>query len=188
MLPELLQGVSLFSVLHRIDKDIAENSRRSGCPHCHGSLYYAPYYRKPRGGLEDIPQEYTLRFSLCCGREGCRRRVLPPSCLFMGRKVYWRAVILVVVTLRQGKPQRSSINKLQKMFSISRKTIARWIHYFRTAFPTSPQWQRLRGRLSAQLGNNRLPGELLEYFLRYCSSATHGLISCLRFLAFGHIQ
>lgn len=188
MLPELLQRVSLFSVLHRIDKDLAEYCRQSGCPYCHGALYYASYYRKPRGGLEDIPQEYTLRFSLCCGREGCRRRVLPPSCLFMGRKVYWRAVILVVVTLRQGKPQRRSINKLQEMFSIPRKTIVRWIHYFRTAFPASSQWQRLRGLLSARVGNENLPGELLEYFLRYCSDVARGLVRCLRFLASGHRQ
>jgi len=188
MLPELLQRVSLFSVLHRMDKELAEHCRQPGCPYCHGSLYYASYYRKPRGGLEDMPQEYTLRFSLCCGREGCRRRVLPPSCLFMGRKVYWRAVILVVVALRQGKPQRRSINKLQEMFSISRKTIVRWIHYFRSAFSTSPQWQQLRGRLSARVGNDNLPGELLEYFLRYYSDVAHGLVSCLRFLASGHRQ
>lgn len=188
MLPELLQRVSLFSVLHRIDKDLAEHCRQSGCPYCHGALYYAPYYRQPRGVPEDVPSEYTLRLSLCCGREGCRRRVLPPSCLFMGRKVYWRAVILVVVTLRQGKPQRRSINKLQEMFSIPRKTIVRWIHHFHALFPTSSQWQRLRGRLSGQVSNDNLPGELLEYFIKHCSSAAEGLIGCLRFLASGHIQ
>jgi len=188
MLPELLQHVSLFSILHRIDKDLAEHCRQSGCPYCHGALHYASYYRKPRGGLEDVPSEYTLRLSLCCGREGCRRRVLPPSCLFMGRKVYWRAVILIVVTLRQGKPQRKSINKLQEMFSIPRKTIVRWIHYFRAIFPRSSQWQRLRGRLSGHVSNDNLPGELLKYFLSYSSSAAEGLIGCLRFLASGHIQ
>lgn len=188
MLPELLQRVSLFSVLHRIDKDLAEHCRQSGCPYCQGALYYAPYCRKPRGGMEDLPSEYTIRLSLCCGREGCRRRVLPPSCLFMGRKVYWRAVILIVVTLRQGKPQRKSINKLQEMFSIPRKTIVRWMHHFRTIFPTSSQWQRLRGRLNGHINNDNLPGELLEYFLSYCSNAAEGLIGCLRFLASGHIQ
>lgn len=188
MLPELLQHVSLFSVLHQIDKDFAEHYRQSGCPYCHGKLCYAPYYRKPRGGPEDIPQEYTLRLSLCCSKEGCRRRVLPPSCLFMGRNVYWRAVILIVVTLRQGKPQRRSINKLQEMFSISRKTIVRWIHYFRKVFPKSSQWQRLRGRLSARVGNDNLPGRLLTYFFSYYSSISEGLIGCLRFLASGHKQ
>ena len=88
MLAELLQRVSLFRLLHRIDQDLAEKSRLAGCPYCQGPLHRARYLRKPRGGPENIPEEYFFRLSLSCGREHRRRRVLPPSCMFMGRKVY----------------------------------------------------------------------------------------------------
>ena len=48
-----------------------------------------------------------MRLSFCCGREGCRRRVLPPSVLFWGRRVYWAAVVLVVTAPCQGPPIQS---------------------------------------------------------------------------------
>ena len=151
MLPELLNCVSLFHVLHLIDIDLAEKQRQAGCPYCKSPLHYASYTRKPRGGPKDIPEEYMKRFSLCCSREDCRRRVLPPSCLFMERKVYWQAVILITTTLHQKRPKGVAINHLMRMFSIPRKTIVRWIQYFRSSFPKTSQWQRLRGRISACL-------------------------------------
>ncbi len=185
MLPELLQRVSLFRVLHQIDHNFAQACQRAGCPYCHGPLHKASYLRKPRGGPKNIPEEYQIRFSLCCGRESCRRRVLPPSCLFMGRKVYWAAVILVVSTLRQRKANGHSINLLARKFCVSRKTVVRWMHYFRTEFPSSAGWQRLRGQVTAKISNHGLPGRLVEHFLRHHPCPGDGLIGCLRFLALG---
>lgn len=187
MLSELLQRVSLFRLLHRIDHDLAEQSRLAGCPYCRGPLHRASYFRKPRGGPDDIPEEYLLRFSLCCGREDCRRRVLPPSCLFMGRKVYWRIVIVVILTLRQRRKNGASINQLQRMFSVSRKTIVRWIEYFRAEFVIGAEWQRLRGLVSATVGNAALPGALLEHYLWHHRSVTGAVVRCLRFLATGQV-
>lgn len=186
MLPELLSDVSLFRVLHKIDQDLAEECRQSGCPFCQGPLHYASYFRKPRGGPKDIPEEYQKRLSLCCSREECRRRVLPPSCLFMGRKVYWQAVMLVSMTLRQRRPNGVAVNRLMRMFSISRSTLVRWIQYFRTVFPTTAQWQRLRGRVSTVVGDVGLPGNLVCHFLSHSSDPLTGLVGCLRFLASGH--
>lgn len=183
MLPELLRDVSLFQVLHQIDKDLAETCRQAGCPYCRGPLHYASYLRKPRGGPKNIPEDYQKRFSLCCGRPTCRRRVLPPSCLFLGRKVYWYAVILVAMTLRQRRTKGYSINRLIRMFSIPRKTIVRWLHYFRNTFPVSAPWQRLRGRVHAAIGDQGLPGDLVDHFLEYSSGSFAGLAGCLRFLA-----
>ena len=62
------------------------------------------YMRKPRGGPEDLPEKFFVRYSLCCGRRGCRKQTLLPSVLFMGWRVYWANVILVVVTPRQSTP------------------------------------------------------------------------------------
>lgn len=187
MLAELLQDVSLFRALYQIDQDLALACRRSGCPFCHSPLHNAPYTRKPRGGPDSIPEEYCVRQSLCCSREKCRRRVLPQSCLFLGRRVYWGAVILIVTTLWQQQAKTNSISMLARKFKIPRNTVVRWIHYFRDVFPQSSQWQRLRGLVSAQINNNNLPRGLVEYFLHAQPSSSDGLVNCLQFLASGHV-
>lgn len=187
MLSELLQSVSLFQILHQIDQDLALACQRVGCPYCHSPLHNAPYTRKPKGGPESIPEEYCVRLSLCCSREDCRRRVLPPSCLFLGRKVYWGAVILIVTTLWQQKPKDNSINMLASKFTVPRNTVVRWIHYFRDVFPKSLGWQRLRGLAPAQISNQNLPRTLLEYFFHTRTPCLSGLVDCLRFLASGHV-
>ncbi len=89
------------------------------------------------------------------------------------------------MALRQNRPNGASTIKLMRMFGISRKTLFRWIDYFREEFPISAQWQRLRGRVHASVRNSELPGGLLHYFIRYADSAEEGLVRCLRFLATG---
>jgi len=187
MLAELLQDVSLFRVLHHIDQDLALACQLARCPFCNSPLHNAPYPRKPRGGPDNVPQEYFVRLSLCCSKEDCRRRVLPPSCLFLGRNVYWGAVILIVTTLWQQKPKDNSINMLARKFEVSRNTVVRWIRYFHEVFPKSQQWQRLRGFISAQISNHDLPRSLVEYFLRTQASSAGGLTNCLQFLVSGHV-
>jgi hypothetical protein len=185
MLPELLQKTSLFHLLFRIDTDLSERERQKGCPYCSGRLDKAYYERKPRGGPREVPDEYAVRQSLCCSRGDCRRRALPPSCLFMGRRVYWGSVILVVMALRQNRPQGASTKMLMEMFELSRETLLRWIAYFREEFPVSAQWQRIRGRVSPLARDSELPGGLLDYFIDHADSAEQGLVNCLRFLAEG---
>lgn len=185
MLPELLQKISLFYLLHCIDVDLAKEQQLAGCPYCGGPLHHSSYQRKPRGGPDSIPDEYLVRLSLCCGREDCRRRTLPPSSLFMGRRVYWGCVILVIMTLRQNRPNGTSTGRLTRLFGVSRNTIKRWMAYYRDIFPSSAGWQRLRGRISSLVRDNELPGGLLRYFLDHSESPEKGLVSCLRFLATG---
>ncbi len=185
MLPELLEKSSLFSLLYRIDSDLANQCREEGCPFCNGLLHQSNYERKPRGGPDDLLEEHLIRRSLCCGREGCRRRTLPPSCLFMGRRVYWGVVILVVMTVRQNRPEGASTIRLMEMLGISRKTLFRWIAYFRDEFPVSAPWQRLRGRVNSSVSNRDLPGDLLDYFIQHADSEEVGLVQCLEFLASG---
>jgi hypothetical protein len=183
MLPELIQKASLFSLLHRIDKDLAKQHQQHGCPYCGGPLHQANYMRKPRGGPDGIAEDCFLCLSLCCAREGCRRRSLPPSTRFMGRRVYWGCVVLVAMTLRQGRPDGMSANKLKKLFGVTRLTIKRWVAYFRDVFPLSVGWRRLRGRVSSSVRDNDLPGALLGFFVLNSESADKGLTACLHFLA-----
>ena len=183
MLPELLQRISLFQVLHRIDLDLAASHRQIGCPHCGGPLHQANYLRKPRGGNPQIPEQFCVRQSLCCGREGCRHRSPPPSCLFMGRRVYWGCVVLVVTALRQRRPNGISAGRLSRMFSIPRKTLMRWFDYFRDQFQSGAQWQRIRGRLGPRVIDSELPASLLDYFIEQSADDLSGLVGCLRLLA-----
>jgi hypothetical protein len=183
MLSELLQKASLFSILHRIDLDLAEQIQIKGCPFCGSSLHQANYERKPRGGPADIPDEFLIRQSLCCADPECRRRTKPPSSLFMGRRVYWGCVILVVMTLRQGRLRGASIAKMERMFLISRQTIKRWIAWFRDEFPRSVQWHRVRGRVICTVSNEELPSALVFHFMNHFPTFEHALVACLRFLA-----
>jgi hypothetical protein len=103
----------------------------------------------------------------------------------MGRRVYWRSVVLVVMALRQGRPDGASAGQLVRMFEISRKTLVRWFEYFRDAFAQSQEWQRARGRLSSSVINERLPGSLVDYCIESSRDALSGLVACCRLLAGG---
>jgi hypothetical protein len=101
----------------------------------------------------------------------------------MGRRVYWGCVILVAMTLRQGRADGMSANKLKKLFGVTRLTIKRWVAYFRDVFPFSAGWQRLRGRVSSSVRDNDLPGALVRFFVLNTESPDKGLTACLHFLA-----
>ena len=190
MLSELAQKESLFRLLHKIDLELADSQRQRGCIHCGGALHWASYERKPRGGPSCLPNEYTIRLSLCCGREGCRKRCLPPSTLYYGRRVYWGCIILVVMALRQRRPDGLSARRLRQLYGVSRQTIIRWMAYFARVFPDSPVWQRLRGSaaLVAGLSDEILPVALLESFLAHAPTPMDGLVGCVRLLAIGGME
>ncbi len=123
MLPELLQSSNLFYLLHRIDIDLAKQQQFAGCPFCGGPLHYSNYERKPRGGPETLPEDICIRLSLCCGKENCRRRTLPASTLFMDRRVYFRGVILIILTLQQKFPLASPCARLPEWVGRSKSRI-----------------------------------------------------------------
>ena len=177
---------TLFAALASIDLDLADLCRNQRCPFCHGPLHHAPYLRKPRGGPDDLPDRYSVRLSLCCGRDGCRRRVLPPSCLFLGRKVYWAAIVLIVVTLRQRRTEGVSARTLRLTFGVSQETLARWMTFFAQVFPRSELWRRCRGLVPSTVSNDELPASLLALFVtQYGGDEEGGLLACLEFLARG---
>lgn len=184
MLPEILQSTNLFYLLHRIDIDLAEQQQAAGCPYCGGTLHYSNYQRKPRGG-PDLPDTLFKRLSLCCSNEKCRRRTLPQSILFMDRRIYFRVVILIITTLNQNKLQRYSINMLAKMVDANRKTISRWLTYFRELFPQSKTWKKARGFVSATIATQELPGSLVAFYLKHISSVEQAIINCLGLLTTG---
>lgn len=185
MLSEILQKTSIFEILYKIDLKIAEKVKAISCPYCGSPLHYSNYERKPRGGLEALPDQYRIRFSLCCSHEDCRRRTLPPSTRFMGRKVYWFAVILSVLTRRLNMPDESSAREINENYGPTRETYKRWISFFKNEFPFTRKWKYLRGRIISTVRDDMLPGSLVNYFINRLKSRKEGLIACLKFFATG---
>lgn len=185
MLSELIKNKNLFSHLYEIDKNTAERYRQLPCPHCGGPLYFSNYMRKPRGEPEDVPEKYFIQFSLCCGTEGCRKRLVPPSCRFLGRKVYWFAVILCILTDWQNHHEKVTVIDWSIRTGISRHTIKRWLAFFHDTFPASRTWRRVRGQISTCVRNSSLPSSFINYCRKLKSSAKDTLVSSLIILSGG---
>ncbi len=160
----LLEDVNFWLFLLSIDKDLATSARRSGCP-CGGRLHCANYLRNPRGGPDHLAKECCYRLSFCCGRNGCRKRVTPPSTRFLGPKVYLAAVILLAAANRQG-PSPRAMRELSKLFGADRRTIARWQVLWCEHFPHSRFWKVARAAFVPAIEEAALPRSLLEAFLR----------------------
>lgn len=151
---ELFHNVSFWSFLLSIDRDLAESTRRKGCS-CGGRLHCANYPRAPRGGPDDLPDGYNCRFSFCCDRDGCRKRVTPPSVRFLGRKVYLGAVVILVSAMRQGSSPRR-VRELSRLFGVDKATIARWQSFWRDHIPQTPFWKIARRSSRARLRDCRV--------------------------------
>jgi hypothetical protein len=164
MYHDLFRDASFWLFLFSIDQDLAENARKKACP-CGGRLHRANYPRKPRGGPDDLPEQYRYRLSFCCDCDGCRKRVTPPSVRFLGRKVYLGAVVVLVAAMRQG-PTPRRVRELSRLFDADRRTISRWQVFWREHFPQTPFWKVARGRLVPAVKIVVLPRWLLEAFLR----------------------
>ena len=156
-------------------------------PYCGGPLHRGAYERKPRGGPPGLPDNIETRLSLCCGRRGCRRRTLPPSVLFWGRRVYWGAVVLVVTALRQQRNSGYSARRICAVFGVTRQSTARWLAYFRDVFPHSQTWQRLRNRWMPPVAPEAIPGAVLERLDLIRDGPERCLVKCLRLLRVGAI-
>lgn len=156
---------SLYELLEKCDADLAEKCRLNGCLKCeHGKLHRANYERKPRGGPKD-PQrpKDTYRDSFCCDQDGCRKRHTPPSVRFLGRKVYWGVVVVLISAMRHGlKPKR--VKALREQLGIDRRTLERWRTWWLEKFVQSQFWKEARARFMPLLCQKTLPRSLCEVF------------------------
>jgi hypothetical protein len=125
--------------------------------------------------------------SLCCGLEGCRRRTLPPSLLFWGRRVYWGGVILVLTALREGRIKGCTAARLARLYGVTRPTLRRWLRYFHEIFPTTAAWRLLCARLLPPVRPGAI-GELIDRFVQARGDPQDGLVACLMALRTGILQ
>ena len=157
-----LEDARSYVVLWQCDAELAAEARARGCE-CGGVLHTADYPRKPRGGPDTLGPEVNARFSFCCAREGCRRRVTPPSLRFLGRKVFFAVIVLLVPVLREGlTPER--MRRLCERFKVSERTVRRWVRFWRETFVTSRTWQAARRFFVTPVKTEAMPASLVEAF------------------------
>jgi hypothetical protein len=176
----LLFDATFWEFLFEIDQKRAEEVRSEKCPSCGCNLHSAHYLRKPRGP-RNLPKQYRYRLSFCCARDGCRKRVTPPSVRFLGRKVYLGAVVILISAMRQG-PTPRRVRELTELFQVDRRTIYRWREFWNELFPKTTFWKEARARLVPVLEIVELPRSLLEGFVQSANDR-HGWKRLLCFLS-----
>ncbi len=157
-----LTDVLFYNSLLALDRLIAEQIRQSGCLFCHGNLHQSHFPRKPRGVPKDTHSDYPIRFSYCCGIEGCRKRFTPPSMRFLSRKVY-ASVIIFLVFLLKSKTDELKVEELNLLLgtSLSVETVRRWRNFWVKEVSQSRTWKRAAFSHVMAL---RLPVSLLDVF------------------------
>ncbi len=146
-----------------LDLEIAAEILATGCS-CGGRLHRADFPRKPRG----LPPGFDAsvlarRVDLCCDRDGCRRRALPPSVIWLGRRVYVGVAVVLGAALRNGDtPDR--VQRVSELTGASTRTVHRWVRWWRETFVTTPTWRILRARVMPHdaAAEHDLPRSLLN--------------------------
>jgi hypothetical protein len=174
MFDQHLNDRALHQLLERVDNDLTQELHDAGCPHCKGKLHRADYPRKPRGGAE----HWDRRQSLCCGREGCRRRLTPPSVRFFGRKLYNSLAVVLLSAMNQGiSPRR--LEQLTTALGVHRRTLERWRKWWLETFIQSRFWKGAKARFMPPVEQGALPRCLWE---RFGAEDQFGVVNLLRFL------
>jgi hypothetical protein len=159
MVPQITLDREFFEQLEQEDGRIAEQVAAAGCPVCGGPLHRSDYERKPRGALFAPEGESSIeRISLCCGREGCRKRATPPSLRFLGRRVYLGAVVLAASAVAQAV---KTAEAAKRATGVPSRTTRRWLAWWRGTFVSTEVFVALRAHLVG-VEAERLPSAMLE--------------------------
>lgn len=155
-----LEG-KFLAALGEIDVALARRVQLDRCPLCGGPLDRADFPRKPRGDLGEAADGYQRRISLCCRVNGCRRRATPPSVRFLGRKVYFAALVMIAsavgrdtVLAGRGRPR--------DVRGVPVRTVRRWLGWWQTVFALSTFWSEAKARFARAIVVERLPASLLD--------------------------
>jgi len=175
---ELLWDASFVDVLVEMDRGLASALQARGCQRCGAELDVANYPRKPRGPWP-LREQDCLFFGLCCRREGCRRRVRPPSVRFMGRCVYLGVAVLLGAALRQG-PAPLSSTETTRALGADRRTLSRWQRWWTERVGRSRLFEIARAELMPPPAAAELPRSLLDSFV---GTAVERVLGVLEFLA-----
>ena len=169
MYHSLLTDAIFYNSLLAFDRLIAEQVRQARCLFCHGNLHQSHYLRKPRGVPAGVHSDYPIRFSYCCGTEGCRKRFTAPSMRFLSRKVYSSAIIFLVFLLK-SKTDELKVDELNLLLgtSLSVETVRRWRNFWVKQVSQSHTWKRTACSHSMA---QALPASLLNVFQQDLSTS-----------------
>lgn len=150
-------AAAFFEALVCIDEQIARRVAEDDCPRCGGPLHRSDYDRKPRGGvIAVVGAAFARRFSLCCGH--CRKRAMPPSVRFLGRRVYVEVVVVLASALA-----RLAGDGARHATGVPARTIRRWGTWWTSSFPALAVFADVRAQFPPPPPDERLlPLSLLE--------------------------
>lgn len=149
MYASITAEASFWAQLVEIDRQLQQTTIARGCPRCGGPLHVADHPRKPRGVPEGLGELWSKRFNTCCGR--CRRRFMPASVRFLGRRVYAAAIVILATMLAL-------------VCGAARKTLGRWSAWWTQVLPATAWWRAMRGRFDRPVDSEGLPASLLERY------------------------
>ena len=172
---QLLQDKRLYDFLEQVDRKFTSQAQSGGCDHCGSVLHRGDFERKPRG----LGPGWEKRDSLCCSRDGCRKRKTPPSVRFLGRKVYLGVVVVLVSAMLHGASE-SRLKRLQQILPIDRRTLKSWRHWWAERFVQSAFWKAMRGRFRRPVDPGQMPLGLVEAFGAH---QVEGLVKLMTFLS-----
>jgi hypothetical protein len=176
MFDEIELGREFFAALVLADEGILEQVAACGCA-CGGPLHRADFPRKPRGGLiAATGAEYVMRFSLCCGRDGCRKRSTPPSLRFLGRRVYLGAVVVVASLFARVL---ASAAEIRRVTGVPARTTRRWLGWWCGPFVSTDVFVAVCAQLIG-VAVEELPASIV---LRLAGSPTEQVRAMLALLA-----
>ena len=175
---ELLFSPRFFEFLLKIDQSTALKASEQEC-HCGGPLHKADFFRSGHGLPPGCDDKCRRRFSLCCGRDGCRQRLTPESLRFLRRRVFVGLALVLLPLLCEGA-KVGRVRQLRKKMNVSRQTVDQWRLWWATDFPASRFWKEWSGRHPGVVAN--LPQSLLSAF-EATSVRSKTLTSLLRFLS-----
>jgi hypothetical protein len=156
---ELELGREFFVWLEQADAKTVEQAVAAGCPVCGGPLHHADFERKPRGALiAPEGEQLVKRFSLCCGREGCRKRLTPPSLRFLGRRVYLGVVVIVASFVAQAL---ATAHTIRQKTGVPARTVRRWLGWWGGTFLSTEVFVTIRARLVG-VDESKLPVSIVE--------------------------
>lgn len=160
-------SIKFHELLLALDERAAARVREAGCPRCGGPLYAAHYARKVRGISDDTAEagHYDVRFSLCCGREGCRARATPPSTRFSGRRVYATLAVLVLSLSPRAQAEAvQSVSAVAKPRAPARSTRERWLCWWRAGLFSAPWFSAMCAWFAEPADAAHAPETLLSKF------------------------
>jgi hypothetical protein len=160
MIDPFVLRIEFFEGLVAIDEAIVERAAAEPCRECGGALHRGDHPRKPRGGLLAMAGEaFSRRFNLCCGQDGCRRRAMPPSVRFLGRRVYLGAVVILAATVSLAAATSAAATRTT---GVPARTTRRWLRWWRGPLTASAPFVELSARLVPAPERQRIPQSLLE--------------------------